>query len=65
MKHRDITAELIDARLKRTPREQLALLEGRPGAAKKERARLQRLIDAGNGDVRGPAQYEVPDDEGS
>lgn len=49
---RDINAEVIalrmEERAKRTPEQQLALLDSRPGKAKKERARLLKQIEERN-----------------
>lgn len=50
--------ERQEARIQRTPKEQSALLDWRPGDAARERARLQKMIDAGNEDTRGLKQYK-------
>lgn len=57
---RNTAKRLMEARLDRTPRQQLKLLGSRPGGAARERARLQKMIDAGNGDKKGLRQYKVP-----
>ena len=56
---RKMAIELAEERLRRSPNEQLAELDKRPGQSARERARLQRYIDAGNGNVRGLAQYKT------
>lgn len=50
---------LNEQRLKRSPRQQIKLLDRRPGKAIRERHRLWVLIDAGNGDVKGLRQFMI------